>query len=101
MNLTKEFNPIVKWADARGIFEHATLETQFIKLQEEMGELAVGIMGKNHDEIKDAVGDCIVVLTILAEMNGSPIEECINSAYNIISKRKGTMINGTFVKETE
>ena len=26
------------------------------------------------------------------------IEECIESAYNVISKRKGKMINGTFVK---
>ena len=40
----------------------------------------------------------VVVLTNLAELNGLTIEECIESAYDTISKRKGKMINGTFVK---
>ena len=43
-------------------------------------------------------GDMVVVLTNLAELSGLTIEECIESAYEVISKRKGKMINGTFVK---
>ena len=49
------------------------------------------------EEIKDGIGDMVVVLTNLAELNGLTIEECIESAYEVISKRKGKMINGTFV----
>ena len=100
MNLKSEFELIVQWAIERELFTKATAEHQFIKLQEEIGELAIGMLKKNTDEIKDAIGDCVVVLTILAEMNGTPIEQCINSAYDEIKNRKGKMINGTFVKES-
>lgn len=99
MKLQKEFKSIVDWANERGIMDRATMESQFIKLQEEVGELAVGILKRNPDDISDAIGDCVIVLTILAEMNGNSIENCINEAYNVIKERKGKMINGTFVKE--
>ena len=99
MKLKHEFEPIIDWAIEKGITKNATAETQFIKLQEEIGELAIGILKKNKDEIQDAIGDCVVVLTILAHMNGMTIEHCINSAYEIIKDRKGKMINGTFVKQ--
>ena len=46
----------------------------------------------------DGIGDAVVVLTNLAELVGVPIEDCIQEAYNVINKRKGKMINGTFVK---
>ena len=32
---------------------------------------------------------------------GRPVEECLRGAYEVISKRKGEMIGGVFVKETE
>jgi hypothetical protein len=41
----------------------------------------------------------VVVLTNLAELLDMPIEECVESAWNVISKRTGKMINGTFVKD--
>jgi hypothetical protein len=28
-----------------------------------------------------------------------PIEECVESAWEVISKRTGKMVNGTFVKD--
>lgn len=99
MKLKHEFEPIIDWAIEKGITKKATTETQFIKLQEEVGELAIGILKKNKDEIQDAIGDCVVVLTILAHMNEMTIENCINGAYDEIKNRKGKMINGTFVKE--
>jgi hypothetical protein len=46
----------------------------------------------------DAIGDIIVVLTNLAAIEEVKIEDCLNSAYNVIKNRKGKMINGTFVK---
>ena len=47
----------------------------------------------------DGIGDCVVVLTNLAELIGTPIEECIDKAYNEIKDRKGKMDNGTFKKD--
>jgi NTP pyrophosphatase (non-canonical NTP hydrolase) len=67
---------------------------------EEAGELAKAILKNDHVEFVDAIGDCVVVLTNLAKLNGYNIEDCINSAYDVIAKRKGTMIGGTFVKES-
>lgn len=88
------------WADERGIYKSGDTKTQYIKLQEEVGELAKAILKNDQIEFVDAIGDCVVVLTNLAAMNGLKIEDCINSAYTEIKNRKGSMQNGTFVKET-
>lgn len=101
MNLTEEFNPIRNWAMDRMIYDKSNIEKQFLKLLEEIGELSSGIQDNSHAEIKDAIGDCVVVLTNLAVFHGLRIEDCINSAYQVIKNRKGTMINGTFKKEED
>lgn len=87
------------WAEERGIYKDGDTKTQYIKLQEEAGELAKAILKKDKTEIIDAIGDCVVVLTNLAALEGLKIEDCVNSAYSVISSRKGSMQNGTFVKE--
>jgi len=94
------FDLIRYWANERGIYEKGNPHTQYVKLQEEAGELAKALLNKDKPEIKDAIGDIVVVLTNLAYLEGITIEECIKSAYAEISDRKGKMINGTFVKET-
>jgi|TARA_R100000482_G_scaffold83543_1_gene33183 NTP pyrophosphatase (non-canonical NTP hydrolase) len=93
------FECIRMWADERGLYDKGDPKTQYIKLMEETGEIGRAILKEDHDEIVDGIGDAVVVLTNLAELIGVPIEECIQSAYNVIAKRKGKMINGTFVKE--
>ena len=57
------------------------------------------IVENYKEEIQDAVGDMVVVLTNLAHLQAMSIEECIHSAYNVIAKRTGKMINGTSVKD--
>lgn len=99
MKLTNEFQSIRDWAEAKGIYEKGDPKTQFIKLSEEMGELAMSILKQNDEEFIDAIGDCVVVLTNLAKLKGYKIEDCINSSYEVIAKRQGQMVNGTFVKE--
>jgi len=99
MKLTNEFEPIRDWAREKGIYDKGDSKTQFVKLSEEMGELAMSILKKNDEELKDAIGDCVVVLTNLAQLNGFKIEDCINGAYDVIAKRTGKMVNGTFVKD--
>jgi NTP pyrophosphatase (non-canonical NTP hydrolase) len=90
---------IIQWAEDKGIFQKATPYKQASKTLEECGELLHAIGAKDADEIKDAIGDIIVTLVIQAEMNGLTINECLQSAYDVIKDRKGKMINGQFVKD--
>lgn len=99
MTLSNEFSSIRDWATERGIYEKGDAKTQYIKLQEESGELAKAILKNDSVEFIDAIGDCVVVLTNLAALKGYKIEDCINSAYDVIAKRRGKMIDGTFVKQ--
>lgn len=100
MKLTNEFEPIRDWARERGLYEKGDQKTQLTKLAEEVGELAQGILKQRPPEIKDAIGDCVVVLTNLAHLSGMTMEECINHAFEEIRDRRGSMQNGTFRKET-
>ena len=92
------FDLIRQWAKERDLYKRGDSNTQYIKLMEEAGELAQALLKRDDVEIYDAIGDMVVVLTNLAHMEGVTIEDCIDSAYEEISKRKGKMVNGTFVK---
>ena len=93
------FNKIRTWAETRGLYEKGDPMTQYVKLQEEAGELAKALLKDDQPEVIDAIGDMVVVLTNLAHQRGVYIEECIYTAYEVINKRTGKMINGTFVKD--
>ena len=93
------FEKIRQWGNDRGILNKGDAKTQLIKLYEETGELSQAVLKNNKEDIIDAVGDIVVVLTNFAELAGSNIEDCIQSAYDEISNRTGKMINGTFVKD--
>jgi NTP pyrophosphatase (non-canonical NTP hydrolase) len=98
MILNNEFDIIREWAKTKGIYNKGDKKTQFIKLQEEVGELAVAILKNKDLDFIDAIGDCVIVLTNLAALENIKIEDCINNAYNEIANREGNMVNGTFVK---
>jgi NTP pyrophosphatase (non-canonical NTP hydrolase) len=93
------FDKIRTWATVRGLYEEGDPKTQYVKLQEEAGELAKALLKDDQPEVIDAIGDMVVVLTNLAHLRGVNIEECIHSAYDVISKRTGKMVDGTFVKD--
>lgn len=93
------FSNIRYWAKQKGILDKGDVKTQYIKLQEESGELAKALLNNDKEEIIDAIGDCVVVLTNLSKLAGYNIEDCILSAYNVIAKRTGKMENGTFIKD--
>jgi NTP pyrophosphatase (non-canonical NTP hydrolase) len=93
------YDLIRKWATERGIYTSGDSKTQYTKLCEESGELARAILKKDKAELADAIGDMVVVLTNLAELEGLKIEYCIESAYDVIKSRQGSMVNGTFVKQ--
>jgi NTP pyrophosphatase (non-canonical NTP hydrolase) len=113
MELKNEFDPIRIWAQNRGLYEKGDIKTQFIKLQEECGELAKALLKDDCEEIIDAIGDIVIVLTNLTQLTGVAvednvfglrrlqIEDCVNKAYQVIVKRTGKMKNGTFVKDAK
>lgn len=90
---------IKKWAVARGL-DKADPKAQMCKLMEEAGELATAInKDRDKEEIEDAIGDCVAVLTILGMQTGVDIEASVRAAYEEIKDRKGMMIGGVFVKD--
>ena len=97
-NASQRFDLIRQWASDRNLYDKGDTKTQFCKLMEEAGELGRAILKDDQKEFVDAIGDMVVVLTNLAELGGTSIEDCIDSAYNEIKDRKGGMKNGTFVK---
>lgn len=99
MHLNNEFYAIRKWAKDKGILDKGDAKTQFVKLLEEVGELSHGILKDDKAEIEDAIGDIVVVLTSIAHLSDLKIEDCINSAYSVIFKRTGKMVDGNFVKD--
>ena len=94
------FDNIRDWAKERGIFDKGDSKTQYVKLQEEAGELAKALLNNDKVEVIDAIGDIVVVLTNLAHLEGLKIEDCIQSVYDIIKPRQGKMVNGTFIKNS-
>ena len=96
---TNQFDLIRTWASERGLYDKGDPKTQALKLVEEVGETCRAILKEDLPETIDGIGDCVVVLTNLAELVGYPIEKCIDRAYNEIKNRKGKMDNGTFKKD--
>ena len=105
---------VIQWAKDKGILDKATPLTQIAKTQEELDETrdalwwdsknvlqyenSKGKLVNTKEEIKDGYGDQLVTLIIGAHMNGLKLEDCLEAAYTVISKRTGSMINGQFVK---
>jgi NTP pyrophosphatase (non-canonical NTP hydrolase) len=90
---------VIAWAAQKGILEKGTPRAQAGKTEEEVQELLDAIDTDNREEIIDALGDILVTIIIQAEMQGLKLVDCLESAYNVISKRKGVMKNGQFVKD--
>ena len=99
VNESTRFQKIRDWAGERGLYTKGDKKTQFCKLMEEAGELGRAVLKDDQPEFIDAIGDMVVVLTNMAHLGGTTIEECIDAAYKVISKRTGKMVNGTFVKD--
>lgn len=90
---------VEQWAQDKGIFDKATPMAQALKTLEETTELCTAVNNNDHAEIVDAMGDIMVTLIIQAKMQGIQLEACLESAYRVIAKRTGKMVNGQFVKD--
>ena len=91
---------VEEWAVKRGL-DKADSSKQFLKVVEETGEVASALARGQLEELKDGIGDVIVTLIILAQQQGLTVEECLETAYEEIADRKGKMINGVFVKQSD
>ena len=93
------FDKIRDWANERGLYSGGDTKTQTLKLMEEAGEICRAVLKVDKQATMDGIGDCVVVLTNLAELAGTSIEDCIDLAYDEIKNRTGKMSNGTFKKD--
>lgn len=84
------------WGDERELTGADGRPQQVLKLVEEVGELAKACLEGKTIEIKDAIGDCSVVLILLAKKFGWTFCECLEYAYGEIQDRQGVTENGVF-----
>ena len=90
---------IEEWAKNKGIMSKGTPTAQALKTLEECNELIDAIDKEDLYETSDAIGDILITLIIQAEMQGLNVIDCLQSAYDIVNKRTGKMVQGMFVKD--
>lgn len=108
MNITQEqrasldelSSSIEIWAEKKGL-HLSDPSKQFLKVVEEVGEVASAIAKGKKDELQDGIGDVFVTIVILAMQNNLSIRDCVATAYAEIADRKGRMVDGVFVKESD
>lgn len=93
------------WADERNL-KQADPKIQWMRITEEVGEIRDVLLKPtkfNEPQIalKDAIGDTLVTIIVLAHQLDLDVTECLSIAYEEIKNRKGKMVNGTFVKEED
>lgn len=98
-------NKINHWADSRGL-KQADSKIQWMRITEEVGEIRDVLLKPTkftepQAALKDAIGDTLVTIIVLAHQLDLDVTECLGIAYEEIKNRKGKMINGTFVKKSD
>jgi NTP pyrophosphatase (non-canonical NTP hydrolase) len=112
---------VIGWAKEKGILDASIPLKQLEKTQEELDEtkealqkikdlqhpdLLLGDMSrvsaykKYKHEVADGIGDMLVTIIILAELVELESLDCLQLAYDEIKGRKGKMVDGLFVKES-
>jgi len=125
MNYEKLSTLVLQWGEDKGIFAKSTPLRQLDKTQEELDETREALEkleSSAHqdlqlefdfideldypntevealEEAKDGIGDMLVTVILLAKMLNMDSVDCLQSAYNVIKKRTGKMVNGQFVKD--
>lgn len=100
---------VLSWADDKDLLHAENADKQFMKFIEEVFEFKMELDDNlrfapccvDINNLKLEMGDIFVTLIILCKQIGIDPIECLEKAYNKISKRKGRTIRGTFVKEED
>ena len=88
---------VIRWHHDRNLIKGSSDKDQVLKLLEEMAELSASVC--NNRDIRDDIGDMLVVMINICERNNLSLLGCLKVAYNDIKDRKGRMVDGIFVKE--
>ena len=90
---------VTQWADKVGILKYGTVEGQIKKLYEEVDELRDAWIDSNRKELRDAIGDCMIVLEVIGLLTDNDVRQCFFEAAQVVTKRTGHMTpEGIFVK---
>lgn len=100
-NIYATLKSVITWAYDRNIIGGSQSKDQLAKLIQELGEVSDAICKDDRENLIEEIGDMVVVLAILCEMNDITLPECTEVAYNKIKNRRGTMYNGVFIKEDD
>lgn len=103
--IAKLIDKVNHWADERNL-KQADPKIQWMRVTEEVGEIRDVLLKPTkftepQAALKDAIGDTLVTIIVLAHQLDLDVTECLGIAYEEIKNRKGKMINGTFVKESD
>lgn len=100
MTTDKLIDAVREWGREKGI---KNVDKQLMKVFEETNEITREfVRGRyNTPEVVDSLGDSVVTLIILADILGYDIRDCLLGAYEVISKRTGKTISGSFVKSED
>lgn len=90
---------VLVWANNRNLIDGGCPKAQMLKCVSEVGELADNVNKQN--DIRDDIGDVLVTLIILAAQHDLDLEGCLSVAYQDIKDRKGVMLDGVFIKDTD
>lgn len=100
-NLAQLETAIYQWGDDKGLLHEDRIDRQFMKMTEEVGEVAAAIGKGKTEELAEELGDVFVTLSLLAAQNGLNLTSCVKIAYDKIKGRDGKIINNTFVKNED
>ncbi|MDU5442372.1 MAG: MazG-like family protein [Finegoldia magna] len=111
MNFEELKKNVEEWADDKNLLHEENADKQFMKFIEEVFEFksemdvyfdgAETLKSLNKEYMEDEMGDIFVTLIILCNQLGIDPVECLEMAYEKISKRHGKTVNGLFIKEED
>ena len=99
LNLKEYVDLVHQWHEDRNLIDGSTDKDQVLKLIQELGELSDNVC--KQKDIRDDIGDLLVVIINILARHGLEMEECLAVAWEDIKDRKGKMIDGIFVKEAD
>lgn len=104
---------VEEWAKDKDLLHEENADKQFMKFIEEVFEFKTEMdmcmkffnpnlkMWQTDKDVKLEMGDIFVTLILLCNQLGIDCVECLEMAYEKISKRKGKTVNGLFIKEED
>lgn len=101
MTFNEGIENVTNWAAHKGLLNSDNANKQLLKVMEEVGETAAAMIRGNKDAVMDGIGDSFVTLIILSKQLGYEPDECLQKAWEEIKDRTGTMVDGSFVKDSD